>query len=187
MHEPERVYVFIDGSNFYHLCKENLGRVDVDLGAFAAWLVGAERKLVRAYYYNCPLPPDSGADAVRKQQKFFGVLSRTPYLEVRLGKLVRRRTTCRSCGAVEDRWTEKGVDMRIGIDMLSAASKGHYGTAILVSGDGDFAEAVQAVKDLGKHVEVASFPRGRADALVQAADMYRNLTPEDMARFFVNA
>lgn len=52
--------------------------------------------------------------------------------------------------------------MRLGIDMLSAISKSLCDTAILVSGDGDLAEAVQAVKNLGHHVEVVSFERGCA-------------------------
>ena len=35
----ERVIVSIDGSNFYHQCQANLGRTDVNLGAFAEFLV----------------------------------------------------------------------------------------------------------------------------------------------------
>jgi len=56
---PERVCALIDGSNFYHACRSQIGRTDIRLGDFARWLVGPERALIRTYYYNCPLPPDA--------------------------------------------------------------------------------------------------------------------------------
>ncbi len=172
----ERVCVFIDGSNFYGLCRENLGgRTDIKLGDFAAWLVGPARSLVRTYYYNCRVPPDSTEAAKRAQEQFLDALCRTDYFEVRLGKLVKR----------PHGWAEKGIDMRIGIDMLMGAVRRLYDTAILVSGDGDLAEAVRAVKSLGKHVEVASFPKGRSYERLQEADRYRSLDLGSMRQFFL--
>ncbi len=41
--------------------------------------------------------------------------------------------------------------------MLTHAFRQNYDVAILVSGDNDFADAVQAVKDLGRTVEIALF------------------------------
>ncbi len=70
--------------------------------------------------------------------------------------------------------------MRVGVDMLAGASKNLYDVAILVSGDGDLVEAVKAVKDLGKHVEVAAFLKGRSDELAAAADVITQLKPSDM-------
>ena len=173
----ERVCLFIDGSNFYRLCQENLGgRTDINLGEFAAWLVGPARSLVRTYYYNCRVPPDSTEAAKKAQEKFLDALYRTDYLEVRLGKLVKRPYG----------WTEKGVDMRIGIDMLMGAVRQLYDTAVLVSGDGDLAEAVRAVKSLGKHVEVVSFQKGRSYELLQEADRYRSLDLGSMSQFFLH-
>ena len=77
------------------------------------------RDLVRTYYYAAPLPPDHDAGARQSQQKFFGALQRVPYMELRLGKLVKRATDCPNCGDHRDRYQEKGVDMRIGVDMLA--------------------------------------------------------------------
>ena len=183
---PERVCVFIDGSNLYHLCRENFGRTDLNIGMFAQWLVGPNRTLVRTYYYNCPLPPDHPPEKVSAQQRFFGKLARTPYVEVRLGKLVQRTGhPCAKCGDQNVRWVEKGVDMRIGIDMLSAASRNLYDVAVLGSGDGDLAEAVRAVKDLGRHVEVTGFTNGTAYELVQAADVLRKVTTADVQSCWV--
>ncbi len=138
----ERVCVFIDGANFYHQCRDNLGRTDVNFGAFAGLLVGPGRDFVRTYYYTCRLTPDHDEAMRKSQEKFLGALDHIDYLEVRLGKLVRREITCKTCGVVEEKWMEKGVDMRLGVDMLAAAAKNMYDTAVLVSGDGDLAEAV---------------------------------------------
>lgn len=65
-------------------------------------------------------------------------------------------------------------------DMVGGASKGLYDVAILVSGDGDLVEAVKAVKDLGKHVELATFAKGRSDELATAADVVTTLTVAEM-------
>lgn len=176
-----RVCVFIDGSNFYYACKENLGgRTDVNMGSFAAFLVGPARDLIRTYYYTCALPPDHDDPSRQAQQRFFTALQRVPYTELRLGKLVKRENQCEACGDKRSRYQEKGVDMRIGVDMLAAASKGLYDVAILVSGDGDLVEAVKAVKDLGKHVELATFPKGRSDELAAAADVLTVLNSGEM-------
>ncbi len=180
-----RVCVFIDGSNFYNACQQNLGRTDVNLGAFAELLVTPARTLVRTYYYNCPLPADFDEQARKSQQKFFSALQRTAYLEVRLGKLVKREVVCQACNNRHVRYQEKGVDMRIGVDMLSAASKNLYDVAILVTGDGDLVEAVKAVKDLGKHVELATFPVGRSDELVTASDVVTELSVKEMSPLFI--
>lgn len=82
---------------------------------------------------------------------------------------------------------EKGVDMRLGVDVLSAAAKDMYDAAVLVSGDGDLAEAVKSVKELGRHVEVAAFPKNRAYELVQAADVSRDLTVAELKPLLIRA
>src|SRR5438105_1117400 len=125
-----RVCVFVDGSNFYYACRENLGgRTDVNLGSFASFLVGPGRDLVRTYYYGVALPPDHDEAARKSQQRFFTALQRVPYTELRLGKLVRRESDCAACGDHRVRYQEKGVDMRIGVDMLAGASKQLYDVA----------------------------------------------------------
>lgn len=180
-----RVCVFIDGSNFYKSCQRNLGRTDVNLSLFAQMLVGPTRDLVRTYYYTCRLPPTADPDRLASQQRFLNALNRVPYLELRFGKLVTREDECASCGVKHERYQEKGVDMRIGVDMLALASKNNYDVAVLVTGDGDLREAVQAVKDLGKHVEVATFPIGRSDELVQVSDVITELTTAAMSTLYL--
>jgi uncharacterized LabA/DUF88 family protein len=106
---------------------------------------------------------EQGLDQYTGQQKFFSKLYSTPYLTVKLGYFLEAdrstKITCQFCSKegeyLHKNWIEKGVDTKIATDMLSMAFKNIYDTAILVSGDGDFACTIEAVKELGKHVEVA--------------------------------
>jgi len=161
----ERVAIFIDGSNFYHNLKAICGETDIDFYKLAQWLV-AKRHLVRTYYYNCPTnDPSKKAD----QQRFFDGLGRTPYLKLHLGRLADRPD-----GAP----VEKGIDIAIAVDMLSLAFKNVYDTAILISDDGDFAYAIDAVRELGKHVEALTSQH--AYHVKQAADVSITLDKKDL-------
>jgi uncharacterized LabA/DUF88 family protein len=153
----DRVAVFIDGSNLYHSVQNNFGRHDLNFTEFANKLT-AGRKLFRIYYYNVLQDPASYPDSYKEQQEFLDVLRKTPYLEIRLG------STKKALGV------EKGIDVMIATDLLYFAWSGFYDVAILVSGDADFAYAVQAVKNMGKHVEVAYFESGTSKDLLEVAD-----------------
>jgi uncharacterized LabA/DUF88 family protein len=153
----DRVAIFIDGSNLYHSMKNNFGRHDLNFTEFATKL-SEGRRLFRIYYYNVLQEPSQYPDSFREQQDFLEALRKTPYLEIRLG------STKKAVG------TEKGIDVMIATDLLYFAWSGFYDVAILVSGDADFAYAVQAVKNMGKHVEVAYFDGGVSKDLLDVAD-----------------
>jgi len=55
-------------------------------------------------------------------------------------------------------------------DLLHFAWNGLYDVAILVSGDSDFGYALQTVKNMGKHVEVAYFESNVSRDLLDIAD-----------------
>jgi uncharacterized LabA/DUF88 family protein len=65
---------------------------------------------------------------------------------------------------------EKGIDVMLATDLLHFAWNGLYDIAVLVSGDSDFAYALQAVKNMGKHVEVAYFEANVGKDLLDIAD-----------------
>ncbi len=66
---------------------------------------------------------------------------------------------------------EKGIDVQLATDLLTHSFKNNYDVAILVAGDNDFVGAIQAVKDNGKHVEVALFGKqGTSKELRSTAD-----------------
>lgn len=73
---------------------------------------------------------------------------------------------------------QKGVDTLIATDMVSMAFLNHYDVSILVSGDGDLAPAIEAIKDAGKQIIVATFPRSRSTAVSNSADQEIQLYPD---------
>jgi len=165
----ERVMIYIDGSNLYHSLKHQLQRTDLDFGKFCDKLA-AGRRLVRIYYYNAPVDQTKEPERYKDQQRFFRSMVEVPYLELRLGRLVYGD------------WPnvspyEKGIDVKLATDLLNHAFRGNYDVAILVSGDNDFVDALQAVKDLGKNVEVALFGRRSSQHLRTVADKVIELAP----------
>ncbi len=155
----QRVAIFIDGSNLYHALRANFNRYDLNFGLFIQKLCGS-RSLYRAYYYNVLQDPTQRADAHREQQEFLHTLRDTPFLEVRLG-----RTKLAQGVPVE-----KGVDVMLVTDMLQFAWKDQYDVAVIVSGDSDFAYALQTIKNMGKYIEVACFESNVSKDLLEVAD-----------------
>ncbi|MFC2018409.1 NYN domain-containing protein [Chloroflexota bacterium] len=155
----DRVAIFIDGSNLYHALKNNFRRHDLNFNDFTTKLCG-ERRLFRTYYYNVLQDATQWPEGHREQQEFLDVLYRTPHLEARLG------TTKTSQGIS----VEKGIDVMLATDLQYYAWCDFYDVAVLVSGDSDFAYALQMVKNLGKQVEVAYFESGISRDLLNVVD-----------------
>ncbi len=150
----ERVMIFIDGSNLYHSLKGFFKRTDIDIGKLARKLLD-KRRLVRLYYYNAKVGLKEEPQRYRDQQAFFASVNTIPYSELRLGRLV-----------YTGNWPntppyEKGVDIQLATDMITHSFKNNYDVAVLAASDTDYVGALQAVKDNGKHVEVALFGKER--------------------------
>ena len=167
----KKVMIFIDGSNLYYGMVDNFGEnIRIDFEKFIECLLKyeQERELVRVYYYNVPVDIKDGKDKYESQQRFLSRLAYIPNFEVKLGRLVRRG----------DKRVEKGVDVKLAVDMLDFAYHNLYDIAILVSGDGDFASVIEKVKNQGKHVENAYFFSGRSFQLQKVCDRFIKLDEE---------
>jgi uncharacterized LabA/DUF88 family protein len=171
----ERVMIFVDGSNFYHGLRANLDRTDVDFFKFSVKLAGSGR-WVHTHYYNSPRRRAEDEIKYRKQQRFFSYLRSVKGLTLHLGRLEPRTRTCGSCGASYGVNVEKDVDVNLAVDMLAGAFDDQYDACVLVSGDGDFANLLAAVKRVGKKVKFAYFGTGRARALTREAEEFIHLT-----------
>lgn len=160
----EKVMVFIDAAYMHKCLEDQFGRADIDLIKFIRKLLRG-RQLLRSYYYTAEIlqaPDDRWKTLKSDQQKTFTALAHLSYIEVRKGKLQF------SNPGVPPR--QKGVDVLLALDMLRFALKGNYDTAILVSGDGDFADIVRMIKDEGRKVDIITFPGTCAKALREASD-----------------
>lgn len=169
---PERVAVFIDGSNLYNGMRENLRNTRFNLSELVHQLV-RNRTLFRVYYFNAPLTDDYNEELREGQQRFFDSLQRIPYVTVRFSRLHRRQ---------DGSLVEKGTDVAIAVEALSLAYNDTYDTAVLISGDGDYVELLEELKRRGKHVECAMFRNQSAGILMEHADVFRSLDELDWTK-----
>jgi uncharacterized LabA/DUF88 family protein len=172
----ERVYVYIDGGNLYYNLKENdCGSMSFDFRGFVESLVGT-RKLEGVRYYIGQIHPQEGNPKSEKihrhQQILFEKLKTAGFYIVR-GRI-------RQIGNV---FTEKGVDVRIGIDLVEGAYEDRYDTAMLISSDGDLAPAVDMITRKGKKIEVVGFQHKPSYALIQKTDFYRSVKKAELKGF----
>ena len=165
----EKLMIFLDAEYVVAKIKDiksgrkPIRRTDINWDNIIKWITG-RRKLVRCYYYSAQFSKDENPQTYQEQYEYFKYLKRSiPYFDVKLGRLVH----------VGKEWTQKGLDIKIALDMYSKASTDHYDTAALVSGDSDFDEVITEVKELyGKHVELYTFDRSIHDALRLAPDKH---------------
>lgn len=176
----ERIVIFIDGSNLYHIVKNLLldkKANDFDFQKFADYLSG-ERKLVRIYYYNVPLDRRKGEEGYIKQQKFFDKIQRIPKFTFVLCRMQKKKSNNKIV------YEAKEDDIHLAVDMVKLAYNDAYDTAILVSSDGDFVPAVQAVKEKGKNVENIGFENKFSYHLQQTCDKIIRLKKKEVEQFF---
>ena len=119
----------------------------------------------RAYYYTPVINRDEAEEQYNSQHRFLTYLNDIPYLQVRFGKLMRQG----------ENLVEKSIDVKLAVDMVRYAVLDYYDVTILVSGDGDFVPAVDAVKEVGKQVECAFFPKETSAVLKQSVDIFTEL------------
>ena len=80
---------------------------------------------------------------------------------------------------------EKGVDVKIAVDLLVGAYDDLYDVAIILSSDTDLIPAIRKVKHLGKKVEYIGFSHRPSTALTNVASSTRLLVREDVEPFIV--
>ena len=158
---PVRVAVFIDGANVYRAFKTVFGWTRYSPVQLAAALA-ARRHVVRTAFYIAAVPQEMGADVYADQQRFLRRLRQQQELVVWTGRMAR----------ADGVWHEKGVDVKIATDMVSLAYRDLFDAAILVSGDGDLAPAVQEIRRIGRIVENAIPPSRRSWHLVRESSRY---------------
>ncbi|MGK7908994.1 MAG: NYN domain-containing protein [Synechococcus sp.] len=148
-----RVAIFIDGSNLFYAALQ-LG-IEIDYTKLLYCLTSQSR-LLRAFFYT-------GVDrANEKQQGFLLWMRRNGY-----------RVIAKDLVQLPDGSKKANLDVEIAVDMLTLVKS--YDTAILVSGDGDLAYAVDAVSYQGARVEVVSLRSMTSDQLINVCDRYIDL------------
>ena len=146
-----RVAVFADVQNVYYTVKEQ-HNCHFDYGTFLRE-VTAGRNLVKAIAYAV----DKGD---RKQAQFQQILKRLGF-EVKLTPYIQRAD-----GSAKGDW-----DVGIAVDMLAYADR--MDIAVLASGDGDYAPAIDKLaKEFSISVEVYGVPELTAGRLIESATRF---------------
>ncbi len=76
--------------------------------------------------------------------------------------------------------SQKGVDMRIGLDMASLALKKIADTIVLVTGDSDFVPSMKFVRREGAKIYLVPLKHRIKDALVEHADSILDISPKEV-------
>jgi uncharacterized LabA/DUF88 family protein len=152
-----KVMLFVDGSNMIHSSQRFSKGFKIDYGRLKTELVG-NRQLVRPHFF-------ASYDSNKIPEPFYDALRSLGY-EVTV-KPKRDRIISGKQVSIE-----KGVDVALVTKMLTHAFQGTYDVAILVSGDSDYVEAMQVVKDRGKTVEIAGFKGSVGKELRRVADKF---------------
>jgi uncharacterized LabA/DUF88 family protein len=213
---PKRVCILIDGGNFHHLALKKLATSEAyfDFDAFSNHLVDG-RKLVAKGYYTGTVRSRAGdqrsLSAVSAQTAFLTRLSKGGWA-TETSKLRRRDEVLPIDDRVTDyqkvlaagfseikysRDREKGIDVKMAVDLLMGAISNEYDTAIVVSSDRDLLPAIDCVRNsFGKQIEYVGFsltdPRATSDpkkattptiALMKNSDRQRVLIKSDLLPF----
>lgn len=174
MTSKQRVKIYIDGSNFYHYCK-NAGIPSYpvfDFEKFIRFLVG-NRKLVGKSYYvgEIRIKEKNGKSAkmMAEQMKLFSYLKKNDW-KINKGYLLK------SAG----RYHEKGVDVKLALDIAMDAVNNIYDTAILISSDTDILPAVEQAQSRKKKVEYIGFGGVPSRAMMFKCSKTRLLKKKDL-------
>lgn len=176
----EKVVIFIDGSNIYHIVKAmfpDRKPNDFNFDRFIIYLARG-RKLIRTYYYNAPLDRKKDEESYIKQQRFFDKIKRIPNFNFVLCRMQKVRIDGKIVYQIKE------DDIHLAVDMVKLAYNNAYDAAILVSSDGDFVPAVQAAKEIGKIVENVGFETKFSYHLKQESDKFTRLTRAEIEQFF---
>jgi len=179
----KRAFVFIDGNNFYFKLKELTFRLDdkfslldFNFRKFAEWLV-EPNKLIEVCYYLGVVSRQKNSqkseELYANQQRLFRRLQKQN-IAITLGQLIRHP---------DKTYHEKGVDVRLAVEMIRFAREDKYDQAYLVSSDTDLVAAIEEVQAFGKTVQYVGIPKGQSFGLSKVADDVRLLRPEEIKRF----
>ncbi len=146
-----RVAVFIDGSNLYHKLKDLQvsNTINFDYIGLCNKLV-RDRKIISCRYYvgaiRAKEGDDKGQNLRANQLRLFNKL-------ITQGFAIKKGNFLFNGGGFH----EKGVDVKLAVDLLVGAYDNIWDTAIVISSDSDLNPAIKKVKHLGKNVEYIGF------------------------------
>ena len=177
-----KAIVFIDGSNFYHRLKfltkdkPKLRLLDFDFVNFCNWLCEKDTLVEIRYYIGVVRRQNNNSKSEKmyaNQQRLFFNLQRQQ-VKIILGQLIQHH---------DKSYHEKGVDVKIAVEMIRFAKQDKYDIVYLVSSDTDLVPAVEEVLSFRKKVKYIGASDMQSFGLTKATGNYLILRPEDIEPF----
>jgi len=185
--KKRRVAVFIDGSNLYFKLRTLIPHKmdfirynyrelimsllhDDETLKYAGYYVGVVRDTKRTKNHEKTL------ELVKNQQKLFDQL-RHQKLDIAKGYLLER----------DGRYFEKGVDVRLAVDIVTMAQAKQYDIGIVISSDTDLIPAMQAAQKLKRTIVYVGFEHQPSLALIRQADRTHLLSRKQAERYTIQA
>lgn len=186
----ERVLVIIDGGNTYQaLFKPNCDKNGKEIAPpmvgkgfifsfkdFTNYLINGRKSVDVRYYVGIVRNVDHTEKSqlmVEGQQKFLQKLENDS-IKIERGRIV-----------YDHKPREKGVDVKMAIDIVLGAVNDEYDSVVLISSDTDLMPAITYSQSKGKKIEYVGFSHRYSNALLNSATEKRLLAPSDVQAFCV--
>lgn len=186
-----RTYVYIDGFNLYYGAVRGTPYKWLDLKEVCRRVLQAHHRIDRIKYFTAITTGILDPDTPVRQRVFIRALqAHIPEFEVHYGHFLTHKVS-RALVDPADRarlgkdvvriWKteEKGSDVNLAVHLVNDAHLDKYDCAIVVSSDGDLAEAMRIARDdLGKKVGLIQVhPRRGSYHLKKYASFVRSMRP----------
>ncbi len=179
----KRVAVFIDGSNLYFklrtLIPHKMDFIRYRYHDLALSLLNDNQRLSYVGYYVGVVRDtkrtknhEKTLELVKNQQKVFEQL-RHQRVDIVKGYLLER----------DGKYFEKGVDVRLAIDIVTMAQAKKYDTGIVISSDTDLIPAIQAAQNHKREIVHIGFEHQPSLALIRYADRSHLITRKEAEAF----
>jgi len=165
---PLRLIVVIDGTNLKGALDSRQISTHINYRQLAIEIakkipVGhfTERWALERVVYVTASPIQShNRERFERWRHFEAMIRRQERVQLKLGRLE----------GGPGRVYEKGVDILVAIELLAGAFKDQYDVAIIISGDGDFADVAKEVQGAGKFIFNAFFEFAKSYELSKAVN-----------------
>lgn len=175
--------VFIDGSNFYFkmrtLIPEKTDFIGYHYQELVKHLVSDDEQIVFIGYYVGVVRDtkrtknhEKALELIQDQQRLFQQL-RYQQIELVKGYLLER----------DGRFFEKGVDVRLAVDIVTMAQDRKYDVGYVISSDTDLIPAMQAAQARKRQIVHVGFEHQPSLALIRCSDRSVMISRREAERF----
>jgi uncharacterized LabA/DUF88 family protein len=174
-----KIAIFIDGSNLYSKLKglRIKSTSNFNYLGFVKSLAKGEDVTYIGYYVgqvHIERNNQISETLYSNQQKFFH------HLETQIPEVEIVRGHIQNYNGI---YKEKGVDVRLALDIYKFANQNFYDRAIVVSSDSDLLPAIRMAQTGGKEIEYIGFTNSSSIAMFRECKYKRLLSYEDLKLF----